>query len=99
MTPHRRRQQRELSLYQSVCLSTAKVEGHLPGLLPGPLVVHLPIPNHSLLQERAAHGNKEMSALYAKILASKSGEKNVLNRGADTQKCLLCGGEKGKGEI
>lgn len=78
-------------------MSTAQVEGHLPGLLPGPLVVHLPIPSHSL-QEGAAHRNKEMSALHTKTLANESGEKSVLSHGADTQKSLLCGGEKGKGE-
>lgn len=39
-----------------------------------------------------------MSALYTKNLASERGEKNVLNHEADTQKSLLCGGEKVKGE-
>lgn len=49
MASHRGRQQQELSLYWRVCTSTAQVEGHLPGLLPGPLVVRLSIPSHSLL--------------------------------------------------
>lgn len=39
-----------------------------------------------------------MSALYTNTLARESGKKNVLNHGADTQKSLLCSGEKGKGE-
>lgn len=47
MTPHRRRQQQELSLYQRVCMSTAQVEGHKPGLLPGPLVVPFPTIHYS----------------------------------------------------